>query len=571
MATAIFMPKQGMSMEEGTLVRWLKGVGDTVEMNEPIMEIETDKIVMEAEAPASGVILAELIDENTTVPVLSTIGWIGQSGEKIPEGANNASTTPSSNEEIKTSGEYDFDVAVIGAGPGGYCAAIRAAQLGGKVIIFEKDKVGGTCLNRGCIPTKTFVKTGEAINTFNNCESRGIVLPDNFKVSVDMAKVVDYKNNVVKKLTGGVSALLKSNGVKVVTGDALLKDAHSIKCGDVTYSAGKIILCTGSKVRMIPIDGIDNKNVITSDDLLDIDHVPESLVIIGGGIVGCEFAQPFARFGSKVTIIEAADRITSGLDEELSYGIEKGLKAEGIDVYTNTSVKRIYDKDGKTFVDLGDTQIEAEKVLLCVGRTPVLDVLGEISGKFETENGHISVNEYCETSVSGIYAVGDITSVSGLASTAIKMGETAAQNAMGQDSILDLSKSPSIIHTNPEAVSIGLTQAQAEERYPGKILTGKFPFSGNGMCLASGETEGFVKVIAESDFGEIVGVHILGADAAEMGAEAVDLMSMEISVYEAASIIHAHPTMSEAFMEACADAISMCIHLPKKKQITKAE
>ena len=466
-------------------------------------------------------------------------------------------------EEIKTG--YEYDIAVIGGGPGGYCAAIRASQLGGHVILFEKDKLGGTCLNRGCIPTKTFVKTGELINSFDKCEGRGILLPDNFSASVDMEKVVSYKNNVVKKLTGGVSALLKSNKVKVVSGQALLKDEHTIECCGENYSAEKIILCGGSKVRMIPIEGIDNKNVITSDELLDIDHVPEKLVIIGGGIVGCEFAQPFASFGSKVTVIEALPRLTSGLDEELSAGIEKGLADSGVKVITGKSVSRIFDENGKTYVEVNGESIEADKVLLCVGRTPCAEFLGGMEGKIEVENGYVTVNEYCETSIQGIYAAGDITPVSGLASTAIKMGETAAANAMGIKTVLDLSKSPNIIHTNPEAVSIGLTQSQAEEKYAGKLLIGKFPFSGNGMCLASGNTEGFVKVIAESDCGEILGVHILGADAAEMGAEAVDLMSMEITVDEAADIIHAHPTMSEAFMEACADALSRSIHLPKKR------
>lgn len=459
-----------------------------------------------------------------------------------------------------------FDVAVIGGGPAGYCAAIRAAQMGGKVVLFERNKVGGTCLNRGCIPTKTFVKTGESIATLKKAESRGIVFSAPVTAGVDMPKVVAYKNDVVKKLTGGVSGLLRSNGCKVVSGDAKLISETKISCEGSVYEAKNIILCGGSKVTMIPIEGIDNKKVITSDELLDIDHVPEKLLIIGGGIVGCEFAQPFAHFGSKVTVVEAMDRVTPGLDPELSAGIEKGMKETGVTVLTGKKVEKIFDKDGKTYVRVSGEDMEADTILLCVGRSSVLDCLGELAGKISQEKGHVIVDDYCRTNVSGIYACGDITNVSGLASSAIKMGEAAAENAMGADKICDLTKVPNIIHTEPEAVSIGMSEADAKAKYGEDLLIGKFPFSGNGMCLAAGMTDGFVKVLAEKKYGEILGVHVLGADAAEMAAEAVDLMTMEISVYEACDIIHAHPTMSEAFMEACADALGRCIHLPKKKK-----
>ena len=567
MATAIYMPKQGMSMDEGTLVRWLKKVGDKVELNEPVMEIETDKITMEAEAPASGVILAELVEEGAVVPVLQTIGWIGAEGEKVPESEATAAAAPAAAEAAPAaSAGNEYTVAVIGGGPAGYCAAIRAAQLGGKVILFERRAVGGTCLNRGCIPTKTFVKTGEAIHSFKTAGERGVVFSADVTASVDMPKVVEYKNNVVKKLTGGVSGLLRSNGVKVVEGEAKLADAHTIECGGEKFAADNIILCGGSKVTMIPIEGIDNKKVITSDELLDIDHVPGKLVIIGGGIVGCEFAQPFSHFGSEVTLVEAMDRLTPALDPELSAGIEKGLAEAGVKVLTSRKVEKIYDKDDKTYVTVSGEDYEADTILLCVGRSPVADCLGALEGQIEMNGKHVKVDDYCRTSLSNVYACGDITDRSGLASSAMKMGEIAAENAMGGEKVCDLSRCPNIIHTFPEAVSIGMSETDAKAQYGEDLLIGKFPFGGNGMCLAAGMTDGFVKVLAEKNYGEILGVHILGGDAAEMAAEAVDLMSMEISVYEASEIIHAHPTMSEAFMEACADALGRSIHLPKKKK-----
>ena len=459
-----------------------------------------------------------------------------------------------------------FDVAVIGGGPAGYVAAIRAAQLGGKVVLFERDNVGGTCLNRGCVPTKTFLKTGEAIASFKKAPERGVVFSAPVTAGVDMPKVVEYKNGVVKKLTGGVSGLLRSNGVTVIKGNAVLSTASVVSCEGKDYEAGSIILCGGSQVTRIPIPGIDNPKVITSNELLDIDHVPEKLLIIGAGIVGCEFAIPFAHFGSQVTVVEATDRVTPALDPELSAGIEKGMKSVGITVLTNSKVESIADRDGKTFVTVSGKELEADCILLCVGRSPELSCLGALAEKLEMESGHVVADDFCRTSVAGVYACGDITNRSGLASSAIKMGKAAAENAMGQQKAVDLSKVPNIIHTDPEAVSIGMSEAEAKEKYGADLLIGKFPFSGNGMSLAAGKTEGFVKVLAEKKYGEIVGVHVLGGDAAEMAAEACNLMTTEITVYEAADIIHAHPTMSEALMEACADAIGRCIHLPKKRK-----
>lgn len=459
-----------------------------------------------------------------------------------------------------------FDIAVIGGGPAGYVGAIRAAQLGGKVVLFEKDTVGGTCLNRGCVPTKTFVKTGEHIASFNEAGERGILFSAPVTTSVDMKKVVAYKDGVVKKLTGGVAGLLRSNGVTVVSGEASIASSTAVDCAGKRYEAKNIMICGGSKPAVPPIPGIENKNVITSNEMLDIDHVPEKLVVIGAGIIGCEFAIPFAHFGSKVTVIEAMDRVMPFMDTDVSAGIAKGMSALGINILTSTRVESIEDRDGKTFVKTGKEEIEADKVLISIGRAPVAGCLGALEGQVQMESGRIVVDGHCRTSIPNVYACGDVTTLANLASSAFKMGECAAECAMGHETVVDLSKVPNTVHTEPEAASVGLTEAEAKAKLGDKLLIGKFPFSGNGMALASGMTEGFVKVLAEKDTGEIVGVHVLGGYASEMISEVGDLMAMEISVYEAAKILHPHPSLSEAFMEACGDALGECIHLPKKRK-----
>lgn len=571
MATEIIMPKNGMDMEEGKIIQWLKNVGDKVEYEEPLMEIETDKVTMESEAPADGVLLAKYYEDGAVVPVLTVLGYIGKEGEKVPESNHvnnnqNQFSPPEINDQVsfapsQRKGEYD--VAVIGGGPAGYVAAIKAAQLGGKVILFEKDVVGGTCLNRGCIPTKTYLKTAEYLHHIRKAAERGIVASS--EASVDMEKVVKYKNKVVKTLTTGVKGLLKSNDVKVVKGIASLSGRNEIECNEEKYTADNIILCGGSKAGMIPIPGIEHKAVMTSDDILDMKELPDSLCIIGGGIIGCEMACAFSAFGSKVTIVELMDRLVPNMDEDISAQLLKALKSDGVEVILGTQVKSIEDNEGKAVIVTEDKRIECDKALLSIGRTADLECLGVLKDEIKTVKGKVEVNDKMQTSVSGIYAPGDINGKLMLAHAAFSMAETAASNAMGHDEECELDYTPSCIYTIPEAASAGMTEEAALGKFGNDISIGNFPMSANGRALASGEKTGFVKVIISKKYGEILGVHIVGMGAAEMIAEPVALMSMEVTAHEVAdSIIHGHPTYGEALMEACADALGRCIHLPKK-------
>lgn len=459
-----------------------------------------------------------------------------------------------------------YDVAVIGGGPAGYVAAIRAAQLGGKVVLFERSVLGGTCLNRGCVPTKTYLKTAEEMDVIRHAGDRGIC--NESKVSINMVKAVAYKNKVVKKLTDGVGGLLASYAITVVYGSAVLLSEKEIGCEEKKYQADKLILCGGSMATKVPIEGANHKRVLYSDDILDMTECPGRLVIIGGGVIGCEMADVFRGFGSKVTIVEAMDNIVPNLDKEVSAGLKRSLSQKGIDIMTSQMVDKIeHFTDVSRVICKNGSALEADKILICIGRSADLSLLGDLKDKIVLEGGKIVVDQSMRTNIGHIYAPGDLNGLCMLAHAAFKMGETAAENAMGHTAICDLTFVPSCIYTSPEAAFVGLTQEEAVEKYGRKsICIGKYQFGANGRALASGKGDGFMKVIVNKEFHEIVGVHILGGEAAEIINEAACLMQMEVTADEIAKAIHAHPTYSEVFMEACADAIGTCIHLPPVKK-----
>ena len=583
MATEIIMPKAGIDMTEGQIIKWNKKEGDKVETGEILLEIMTDKTSMELEAEDSGYLIKIIKGDGETVPVTEVIGYIGAEGEVAPEGISKDAVETSENvsdkkekepikereiEERNTAvksekGEDEFDVVVIGGGPAGYVAAIRAAQVGGKVAVVEKSELGGTCLNRGCIPTKTFLKNAEIIEGIEMSSKRGIIL-ENEKFTVDMPKVVSLKNEIVKTLTNGVQGLLKSNSIKIFKGVGKInKDKDVVINGEEVLRTNKIILAGGSKVGSVNIPGIESKRVLTSDDILDLKELPKSLAVIGGGVVGVELGQAYLSFGSEVTVIEMMDRIVPGVDREASETLRKALEKKGMKILTSSKIKEIIDEGDKLRIKLEDKEdVVAEKALLSIGRVPDLEAVGELD--LEMERGKIKVDKYMETSVKGVYAPGDINGIKMLAHAAFRMGEVAAENAiLGNHREIKLETTPSAIYTIPEVGIAGLTEEEAKEKYD--ISVGKFAFVGNGRALASGDTTGFVKVIADKKYGEILGVHIVGQSAAEIINEASSLMAMEITVDEVIKTIHGHPTFSEALFEACADVLGEAIHLPKKK------
>ena len=559
MAYRVIMPKAGMAMETGKIVRWLKAEGEKVETGEPLLEIETDKVNMEVEAMNSGTLIKILAHEGDTLPVTQTIGYIGEPGEFLEEElpiSEAARPVDNSDEEIKK-----YDVVVVGGGPAGYVSAIKAARLGAKTALVEKSVVGGTCLNRGCIPTKTYLKTAEMIEHLRHAAQRGVMIADD-RISVDMPKAVAEKNKVVKQLTGGVASLLKSNGVDVYYGEAEIHADKTVSAGDVKISADKVIFAGGSKAAKLKLPGMESPRVLTSDEILDIDHVPDSLAIIGGGVIGVEMASVFAAFGSKVTVIELMDNVLPMMDSDVSDVIRKALTKKGITIYTGTKLEKIEETSSGVAVYTDKQKpVEAEYALLSIGRVPDLSAMAGLD--IELDRGRVKVDDTMKSSIDWLYAPGDINGRCMLAHAAFKMGETAAENAMGHSKKADLQYVPSCVYTMPEIGSVGMTEQKAREKRD--VSVGRFPFSANGRALASGETEGFIKVITDKRYGEVLGVHIVGPAAAELINEAASLMAMEITANEIAGIVHGHPTFAEAFMEAAADSLGECLHLPPKK------
>ena len=464
--------------------------------------------------------------------------------------------------------EITTDIAIIGGGPAGYVAAIRAAQLNAKVVLIEKQTIGGTCLNRGCIPTKVFVESAKHCKALREMSRFGLQAE---YIGVDFSKIQKRKTMIIRRLVKGVNFLLKKNNVTVLSGEGRFVNSHTIHVSslDQTFivKTKKTVIATGSKPFFVPIPGIDGVKVLTSKELLELGEIPESLIVIGGGVIGGEFACVFRCFQeTEVSIVEMLPKLIPMEDVDLGNELEASFKRTGIKVHTGSKVTRISDTPRGykrvTFIDSENVEhnIEAEYVLVSIGRAPVVEGLNldEIGIKYERG---IIVNTKMETNIPDIYAAGDV--VQGvpspmLAYTASQEGEVAVENALGHEVEMTYNAIPSTIFTNPEVASVGYTEEKA--RALGEIKVGKFPFQGNGRAVIAGHNRGFVKVILEADTDIIVGVHIIGHHATELIAEGALAVANQMKADDLIKVQHAHPVLYESIKEAVLLALGRPIH-----------
>jgi dihydrolipoamide dehydrogenase len=460
-------------------------------------------------------------------------------------------------------------IIVIGGGPGGYVAAIRAAQLGGEVTLVEQAHLGGTCLNVGCIPTKALLHTAEVYQTAKEGTDCGVII-DNIKL--DFGKVQRRKETIVQKLVGGVKGLLAANRVTVVSGKASFRDTTHLRVvnekGETSVlTADKIIIATGSVPMMPPIPGIDSRQCIDSTDALNLETIPRSILIVGGGVIGVEIATIYSTLGCKVTIVEMQSAILPMIDAELTKLLATTLQGKGVEIYTFAQVKTIADS-GRTaqvqvkLQDGRDLDLAAEKVLVCVGRKVNTVGLNLSVAGIKEDKGKLMVDDRMRTNVDGIYAIGDCTGGNMLAHVASAQGEIAAENALGHDNTFDIKTCPSCIYTNPEIAAVGLTEQQAEKQGL-EYTVGRFPLAANGKSLIMG-SQGLIKLVADKQYGEILGVQIIGPHATDLIAECALAVGMEATIDEIAATIHAHPTVSEAVREAALAADRRAIHISNK-------
>lgn len=467
--------------------------------------------------------------------------------------------------------DRQVDVCVIGAGPGGYVAAVRAAQLGLKVALVERDELGGVCLNRGCIPTKAMLRSADVLTTLKHAADYGVVAEN---VRVDFGAVLARKDKVVKQLVQGVGGLVRSYGVDVVRGSARLGAGGrvSVESADGgTVEARNVIIATGSSPAKLPITGADGRNVIDSDGAFKLTEVPGSLLVIGGGAVGCEWAQIFNAFGSKVTLVEMLPTLLPLEDEEMGRALRRSFERQGITVHTDAKLEQITDgDDGKKIglLTLGDgkqERVSADYALVGVGRRPNTDGLGlDVAGVTTDRRGFIQIDEQLRTNLPNVYAIGDVSGKQLLAHLAMHQGVTAVEVIAGHDKEMDYKVVPACTFTHPEVASVGLSEKKARDAGH-DVVVGKFPFVASGRAQTYGDTEGLVKLVADKKYGELLGCHIIGPSASDMIAEAAIGIRLEATLEDFTATIHAHPTLSESIMEAAWAATGASLHLPKPR------
>jgi len=563
----IIVPKAGLTMKEAQIAAWLVREGQNVKKDEAIAELTTEKMTVEVLAPEDGILSSILKPEGDEVKVGETLAVLSANTETPFKEVN--MNQPDSVSKCNKLSEYNndsefFDVAVIGGGPGGYVAAIRAAQLGGKVVLIERDTLGGVCLNSGCIPTKTLLKGAELVKLHGVSKEFGILYS---KPEIDYSILNTKKDAIIQQLLKGISYLLNKNNITLLKGFGKVISPNHVVIEDSngnhqTINSKNIILATGSKPSLPPIPGLKEANPLTNKEALALKKLPESIAIIGGGAIGCEFAGIYAPLGVKVVLIESEDEILTGFDKDLSKYLKRSLKKDGVEILTSAKVMEIKsESNGKTlYVEHKQSlkDIAVKEILVAAGRKSVVQNLKEIG--LEVGDGAIKVDEYLQTNIDSIYAIGDMTGIDRLAHVASAQGVAAAENCMGHKKKMNYQHVPRCIYTSPEIASVGLTEKEAQEKGY-EIQVGKYSFNSNGRALTNGSSEGFVKIIREKKYNQILGVHIIGKHASELISEAVLALNLEATPEEFAITIHPHPTLSEGLYEAALASIDKGIHL----------
>ena len=458
----------------------------------------------------------------------------------------------------------EYDVIVIGSGPGGYVAAIRAGQLGMKAAVVERSELGGVCLNWGCIPSKALLKNAEVLNYVQHAGEYGITV-DNY--DADFGKAIDRSRKVVKKLTDGIGFLLKKNNVDVFEGFGTLISPNQVQIERInkTLQTKNVIIATGARFRDLPNLPFDGRIVITSREALELREVPEKVVIVGGGATGAEFAYLWSKYGAEVTIVELMPHLVPNEDVEISQALERSFRRQGIKAVTGAKVDSVQISGSKAKVTISSEkeplEVECDKVLVAVGNQGNIENIGLEKVGVETERNYVSVNEVLQTSVGNIYAIGDVTGKMLLAHVASAQGVTAVEHIAGLNPpLLDYDLMPRATYCKPQIASFGLTEAQAKEQGH-DVKIGKFPMVASGKALALGDTEGLVKVVVDAEIGDILGAHMIGSEVTELLGELGMARLLESTNKELGWLVHPHPTISETIKEAALAADGEAVHV----------
>jgi dihydrolipoamide dehydrogenase len=460
-----------------------------------------------------------------------------------------------------------FDLIVLGSGPGGYVAAIRASQLGLKTAIVEAEELGGICLNWGCIPTKALLKSAQVYEYINHASDYGITVKD---ATADFGSMVKRSRGVADGMSKGVQFLMKKNKIEIISGWGKIQPGKKVEVADkdgkkTVYAGDHILIATGARARELPTLKIDNKKVIGYRKAMTLENQPKSMVVVGSGAIGVEFAYFYNAIGTKVTIVEFMDRIVPVEDEEVSKALEKSYKKSGITIMTSSEVTKVDTKGAGCKVTVktakGEEVLECDVVLSAAGVVSNLENIGLEEVGILVDKGKIQVNEYYQTNMPGYYAIGDVVPGPALAHVASAEGIICVEKIAGHHpEALDYGNIPGCTYCSPEIASVGMTEAKAKAAGH-EVRIGKFPFSASGKASASGAKEGFVKLVFDKKYGELLGAHLIGANVTEMIAEIVAIRKLETTGHELIKTVHPHPTMSEAIMEAAAAAYDEVIHL----------